>query len=152
MSRLFIVFLLLLAPVYLHGASFDCSKARTSVEKTICFSPELSAADDTLNHAYHAALIKVPEAAELVGEAQRKWLKSVGQKCDSVDKNYPFAKCLNAEWQSRTLFLSNIVVRRRGVPFFFREIQLGKPCDEEDLTTGLPKKRPSNCQLRGRRF
>lgn len=137
MIRLLSVFLLLLSSVCIHAASFDCSKARTSVEKAICSSPELSAADDKLDQTYHAALTKVPEAAALVRDAQRKWLQSVEQKCHPVDKNYPFAKCLADKWGSRTWFLSDIVVRTGGVPFFFPEISLGKPCDEEGMATGI---------------
>jgi uncharacterized protein YecT (DUF1311 family) len=140
MIHIYLVFFLLLAPVGLYAASFDCSKAHTPVEKTICSSPELSAADDKLDQAYHAALTKVPEAAVLVREAQRKWLQTVERNCHHPEGNdYPFAKCLTDEWTDRTYFLGQIVVRMNGVPFFFREIRLGKPCDEEDMATRLAK-------------
>ncbi|MGA2085278.1 MAG: lysozyme inhibitor LprI family protein [Terracidiphilus sp.] len=151
MIRLFLVFVLLQTPVCLHAASFDCSKARTSIEKAICSSPELSAADDKLAQAYHVALTKVPEAAMLVREAQRKWLLSAEQKCSHMDTNYSISHanpnysisdCLFDAWTDRTYFLSQISVRMGGVPFFFREISLGKPCDEEDFSTGLAKPGP----------
>jgi uncharacterized protein YecT (DUF1311 family) len=144
MKRFSLVFLLLLPPVYLHGASFDCSKARTSVEKAICSSPELSASDDKLAQAYRAALTKVPEAAMLVREAQRKWLQFEEHKCRPTDENYHFAACLAEEWENRTWFLNQIVVRMGGVSFFFREIWLDKPCDEEDLATGLARTSPQS--------
>jgi uncharacterized protein YecT (DUF1311 family) len=140
MGRFFVV-ILLLAPVTLHAASFDCSKASTPVEKTICSSPDLSAADEKLDQAYRAALTKVPEAAMLVRESERTWLQSVGQTCrHPVDTN--FADCLAEKWEDRTFFLSNIAVRMGGVPFFFRELSLDKPCNEEDLATGLAKTSP----------
>jgi uncharacterized protein YecT (DUF1311 family) len=142
MIRLFLVFLLLLAPGCLRAASFDCAKARTSVEKAICSSPELGAADDKLGQAYQAALTKVPEAAMLVREAQRKWLQSADRNCNPRDENYPYAKCLAIKWTVRADFLNRIVVRMGGVPFFYRDIWLGEPCDEEDLTTGLAKTGP----------
>jgi len=144
MNRLSLTFLFLLAPAYLHAASFDCTKARTPVEKAICSSPELSAADDKLDQAYRAALSNVPEAAALVREAQRVWLQSLRGKCSPVDKKYPFAECLASEWESRIYFLNGIAVRMNNVPFFFREISLSKPCDEEDMSTGLAKGGPQS--------
>lgn len=38
------------------AASFDCGKARTPVEKTICSYPDISHADEQLASAYAAAL------------------------------------------------------------------------------------------------
>ncbi|BEV15822.1 hypothetical protein HBDW_26100 [Herbaspirillum sp. DW155] len=38
-----------------HAASFDCSKAGSANEKTICHDPELSAMDDQLGRAYRRA-------------------------------------------------------------------------------------------------
>ena len=35
-----------------HAASFDCSKAYSSVEKTICAAPSLSAQDEALGKLY----------------------------------------------------------------------------------------------------
>jgi uncharacterized protein YecT (DUF1311 family) len=131
MNRLFFVSLLLLAPDCLHSASFDCSKARTSIEKTICSSPELSVADNKLAEAYQAAQKSVPEAGMVVREAQRKWLQSVERNCPPVDSNPPFAKCLAVEWESRTSFLSHIVVRIGGVPFVFREASFKMSGDQE---------------------
>jgi uncharacterized protein len=40
--------LLLLAAGIAHAASFDCSKAKTSMEKAVCSSPQLSAADEQM--------------------------------------------------------------------------------------------------------
>ncbi len=141
MIRLFLAFLLLRPPVGLHAASFDCSKAHTSVERAICSSPELSAADDKLDRTYRTSLTKVPEAAVLVREAQRKWLQSVEQNC-TADENHPIANCLAAEWESRTLFLSHIVVRMGGVPFFFRKTSLKMTGNNENKQTGNAKSIP----------
>jgi uncharacterized protein YecT (DUF1311 family) len=142
MNRIFIVWLLLLQPVYLRAVRFDCSKAHTRVEKALCSSRELSAADDKLDQSYQAALTKVPEAAMLVRESQRKWLLSVAHRCSLVDANLTFSQCLVGEWTDRTGFLGHIVVRMGGVPFFLREIRLDKPCDEEDMATDLGKTSP----------
>lgn len=142
MNRFSLAFLLLLAPVYLHAASFDCAKARTSVEKAICSSPELSASDDKLAQAYRTAQVNVPEAAKLVRQSELNWLLAVERDCRRQENDLPFADCLTLFWRDRTDFLGRIVVRMGGVLFFFREISLSKPCDEEDLSTGLAKTGP----------
>lgn len=142
MNRFSLAFCLILAPVYLHAASFNCAKARTSVEKAICSSPELSASDDKLGRAYRAAQLNVPEAAELVRQSERNWLLATERNCRRQEKELPFAECLTLFWRDRTDFLSRIFVRMGGVLFFFRETSLSKPCDEEDMSTGLAKSDP----------
>ena len=149
MIRLPLVLLLLLATVGLHAASFDCAKARTPGEKAVCSSPELSAADDKLARAYRAAQTSVPEAAKLDRESQRIWLRTVEPNCRRQETSVPFTKCLTLAWNDRTEFLSHIVVRMGGVPFFFREIRLDKPCDEEDLATGLARTGPKTSKPDG---
>jgi uncharacterized protein len=58
-----------------HAASFDCAKAAQLVESLICASSELSALDDSLAHAYRAALENAGDA-EGLRATQRQWLKS----------------------------------------------------------------------------
>jgi len=38
------------------AASFDCTKARTKIEKVICSTPALSKADDAMAIAYRKAM------------------------------------------------------------------------------------------------
>ena len=62
-----------------HAASFDCKKAATTVEKTICSEPELSRLDNELAFVYRNALKKVADPKTLKAQ-QFKWL-SVRNKC-----------------------------------------------------------------------
>jgi uncharacterized protein len=47
---------LLLVSQFLYGAAFDCTKAVTLVEQSICSNKQLSALDDSLGVAYKKAL------------------------------------------------------------------------------------------------
>ncbi len=144
MNRFSLAILFTLTPVCLHAASFDCAKAQTDVDKAICSSPDLSAADDKLDQAYHTAQANFPEAAELVRQSERNWFLAAERNCRRHENDYPLADCLTPLWQDRTFFLSGIVIRMGGVLFFYREAWLGKPCDEEDMSTGMAKTDPQS--------
>jgi len=58
-----------------NAASFDCSKARTKIEKMICDSKSISALDSKLADEYTKALAQACDAAQ-VKKVQRGWLKS----------------------------------------------------------------------------
>ncbi len=70
-----IAILTLLAVPFASAASFNCTKAASAIEKTICADPELSKLDETLNAAYLKAVSRVGDKA-LVRQWQRNWLKS----------------------------------------------------------------------------
>lgn len=55
------------------AASFDCAKAVSVVEKTVCSTPEISQLDDALAAAYKSAQVRSSEKAQLARE-QRLWL------------------------------------------------------------------------------
>jgi len=55
------------------AASFDCVKAKSLVEKTICADPRLSALDDQVNAAYVVA--KTTGDTSVIIKQQRAWLK-----------------------------------------------------------------------------
>jgi uncharacterized protein YecT (DUF1311 family) len=58
------------------GASFDCAKAKTEIETTICSDAELSKADDELARVYSETLKRAKAAdRKQLQEEQRKWLK-----------------------------------------------------------------------------
>ena len=73
---------LVLALPSAQAASFDCAKARTLVEMTVCTSPELSKLDETLLVAYKAALggLTQKASAELKSN-QRHWLDFAQRAC-----------------------------------------------------------------------
>ncbi len=79
--------------ITLDAASFDCSKAETFVEMSICNDPELSRLDDKLSEAYKAAKAEVANP-EMLKKEQILWLKEVRNKCTNVD-------CLKKVYEER---------------------------------------------------
>jgi len=72
-----------LMPMLGHAASFDCSKASTWTEKTICASPRLSELDIELDKLYRDALTRTPDvggARDEVRNIQRGWLRCAFQR------------------------------------------------------------------------
>jgi len=68
-----------------NAASFDCNKAATFVERTICANPELSTLDDLMANNYRvmrAAGIGAGAQSHLK-QSQRDWIK-VRNKCSSI--------------------------------------------------------------------
>ena len=72
---------LLVQPVY--AASFDCKKAGTEMEKTICSDSKLSQLDEKLAAAYREALEKAPQKGESLREGQRQWLRERNECADT---------------------------------------------------------------------
>lgn len=97
MTRLLILFLFSTSA---FAASFDCSKASTPIEKTICGSKRLSALDDELAATYAAAR---KSGGEKVRQSQRKWLAETRAECEDYDE------CLEQVYLTRiaTLRLQN---------------------------------------------
>src|SRR5690554_4071109 len=77
------IFLMTFAlPAAAGAASFDCTKASTPREKTICATPELSKADEEIAANYEAAMSKLsPEGAARLRDGQRSWLAFLGKAC-----------------------------------------------------------------------
>jgi uncharacterized protein len=60
------------------AASFDCKKAASWVEKTVCANPELSKLDDEMAKAYSNALANLsPEGQKETKQYQRQWLNEI---------------------------------------------------------------------------
>lgn len=66
-----------------QGASFDCSKATTNLEKQICDNPAISKLDDEIGKLYQDTLNKADEKQKqrLVAE-QKHWLKHTRNICE----------------------------------------------------------------------
>jgi uncharacterized protein YecT (DUF1311 family) len=73
--------------------SFDCNKASTKVEKLICSSSDLAAADVQLSQLYKQLVANSPVAGTIVAD-QKVWMKSVRGACVDV-------QCLNLAYQLR---------------------------------------------------
>jgi uncharacterized protein YecT (DUF1311 family) len=84
MNRL--LFLVFMFPLSGLGASFDCRKASTPVERLVCSDEVVSYYDERLSHIYKNALAESADA-RLVMPEQRRWLVEVRDACKD-------AKCL----------------------------------------------------------
>lgn len=88
-----LILALLLMPPLAHAASFDCTKATTRTELTVCGDPELSELDSRLGKAYEASLSRSADP-ERLRAAQRAWLRDVRDRCQGKP-------CLNAAYLKR---------------------------------------------------
>lgn len=85
------------------GASFDCTKASTEVEKAICGEEGLSELDSRLSFYYSSlrgALVK-NASSELLSE-QRVWLRERNRVCESAHNK---ELCLEEKYRERVDFL-----------------------------------------------
>lgn len=73
--------------------SFDCNKASTKVEKLICSSSEVAAADVQLSQLYKQLVVNSPAAEAIIAD-QKVWMKSVRGACVDV-------QCLALAYQLR---------------------------------------------------
>ena len=79
--------------------SFDCAKAKTAVEKTICADADLSRLDNDMGQAFKAARSTL--AASAIGQAA--WLKNVRNICTT-------AACLRDAYRKRIADLGTLNV------------------------------------------
>lgn len=69
-------------------ASFDCAKAASPTEKTICASFDLASWDRSVSHAWRAALDRRPQKQAHLRKAQKEWLRArdaCGNKAECID-------------------------------------------------------------------
>jgi uncharacterized protein YecT (DUF1311 family) len=104
MKKLFLATAVFFVAFASYGASFDCEKASTLVEKTICQDPKLSHLDELLTQTYKTALNATKEPAALRSR-QKAWRTNVRNKCLDAD-------CLVREHSRRITGLSNIIVAK----------------------------------------
>jgi uncharacterized protein YecT (DUF1311 family) len=75
-----------------QAASFDCSNARTPLEKKICREPALSKADEALAKVYQQRLRDFPIPA-FIKDSQRAWL-NFAQQCLYFESSHSGETCL----------------------------------------------------------
>lgn len=79
-----------LLPTNTNAASFDCNKAATWVEDTICRNPELSKLDDAVAKKYKNKLAKASEYEDRKSykdrtiNEQRNWIKFQRDTCEET--------------------------------------------------------------------
>lgn len=88
------------------GASFDCKKAATPVEKAICANPELSELDSTLGVYYSQAMAKLaPDPRDELRRGQRTWLQA-RNACAGALGSLP--SCLQSQLSQRVVEVGTI--------------------------------------------
>ncbi|MFZ2890517.1 lysozyme inhibitor LprI family protein [Sulfuricurvum sp.] len=100
--------LIFLLSVTVFGASFDCAKATSKVEKMICADPELSALDENLSKAFKEALT-VTDEKEHLKEEQYYWLKYDRNTCTTK-------QCLNSLHHLRITHLNTAWLNKDTEP------------------------------------
>lgn len=81
-----------------YGASFDCNKASSVIEKVICTDKTLGDLDDSLQQTYKKALENSQDTNTLK-TGQLEWLKNVRNRCSDKD-------CLTQVYTSRLMELN----------------------------------------------
>lgn len=109
-----LVVIIMLAPSVAIGASLNCSKADTSVEKTICASETLSRLDEQVAKAYESVLL-VSDRPDVVKSQQKKWLRSGRDKCQDET-------CLQNAYEHR---LAQLAATEQAAWKTFRNANLG---------------------------
>lgn len=119
---------MLAVSLHSHGASFNCAKANTWTEKTICSDKQLSDLDELLMASYKKASSNASNETDLK-TAQRKWLKNVRNECKEI-------ACLKQAYTSRIAELNNAVAaspQRFSISGEYERYYGGKP-DENSAT------------------
>jgi uncharacterized protein YecT (DUF1311 family) len=81
-----------------QAASFDCTKAKSALERTICSSPQLDAADARMGEAYRAAVKAFPIQG-MVQATQKTFLRGAYANClgdGRSAKTDPVIACIKA--------------------------------------------------------
>ncbi len=89
---------LLFMPMFAYSASFDCGKATTWVEKSICTNDELSKLDELMTVVYKNKLAESHDGGvPFVKKEQRQWLQYHRNTCHSIG-------CLQREYKEYLKF------------------------------------------------
>ncbi len=103
---IFLALCLLLPAAAAQAANFDCAKASTEVEKTICADPDLSKADERLAGAFASALAVTLSPQEL-RQQQLAWLA----ERDAL----PDIEALRQTYQNRSDVLAKSIDKWRAI-------------------------------------
>ncbi len=94
-------------------ASFDCAKARTTLENAVCTDDALGRADIVLDRAYRPLLREMPpEKRALLIKKQKAWCAQVEKKCGASTDPLTAAtrECARKEFEARFAFLDGCSV------------------------------------------
>jgi len=95
-----------------HGTSFDCKKAKTDVEKTICGDPELSKLDEQLARLYKQGIERAEGVShrETLRSWQNAWLKYRDTRCGAQ------VECLRGYYKYRISIFDRLVQEAKQPP------------------------------------
>jgi uncharacterized protein len=103
------------------AASFDCRKAQSSLEKTICTHAEISALDSEMGHLYTEAQSHLSsDGLKILQEGQKSWLNALHKICFKFKTDLTPAECLQDAYQKRIQDLKTASIRMG--PFLFSRI------------------------------
>ncbi|MGF6210148.1 lysozyme inhibitor LprI family protein [Pseudomonas frederiksbergensis] len=88
----------LLATPHALATGMDCTKAASTVEKTICANPALYELDTQMGSVYRGVIDANPQVKSNLKTAQRLWLKTRDQCAENVD-------CLDQRYRERLQIL-----------------------------------------------
>lgn len=87
--------------------SFDCEKAATAIERTICGNTQLRQLDSELAHNYRAAMKHIaPEDLKSLVATQRDWVSDRNSQCAAGA-----AACLFGKYRERNDLLTALLAR-----------------------------------------
>ena len=99
---IFCTFSLLICADRVHATSFDCAKAQTRVEKSICHDPELSRLDGQLGKVYAAVLAEADSGQKTrLVSLEVSWLENARDACST-------RACLRSAYRTRLAALRTI--------------------------------------------
>jgi uncharacterized protein len=132
-AALFIGFCLV--PAISFAASFDCVKAASPFEKTVCSDPEISKLDEDLAAAYGNALKALSkEGKQILRDGQRRWLHFVNDVCLKDKNGTGTSSCMREVYEKRVNDLKTAAVRIG--PFLFSRIDYFFPNKDDKFDQG----------------
>jgi uncharacterized protein len=99
MKKIILMFLLVIYSSA-FAASFDCSKASNTIEKTICSDSEMSELDEKLSILYKQSLISRPD----LKSEQIQWIRETRQ----CEKSSEILDCVKTSYENRIEYIKTL--------------------------------------------
>jgi uncharacterized protein len=80
----FMMIIVLSKFITLNAASFECSNAKTAIEKMICSDSVLSSLDDTIYKSYIFAIDSADSPQQII-KTQKSWLNKIRSQCKTKE-------------------------------------------------------------------
>lgn len=104
-----------------QAASFDCNKAKTDLEKTICTNPKISSLDDDLNKSYIAAMkLLSDDGKAILKKSQSQWLRYLNTVCIKYKEYGNAPECVERKYFRRVKDMKTAAVQIG--PYLFSRI------------------------------